>query len=152
MNQPKRRPRRSARDKKLPITLPPLPKSSIEAQKERCSQLLDSLSMFALLRCHITVTGRGTISAGMKIKCYNSKAGINQAADLGFVVAGMFSPIRGAFHGLGFISSRAFLELLSEYEGCLIALDKNERSLVLKVSVGSSDTNTTVGYLQILTK
>ncbi len=154
--QAKRRPRRKVLDPTIPITLPPLPKQTKEKQKEYCSKLLQSLSMFALIRCHIRVIGKGSLSAGMKISsCFNYEKRVCQERILGFVVAGMFSPVRGISHGLAFISSCALLKILSENDGNLIAFDKTEKCLVLKISVNknlqSACTNNTItGYLNIL--
>ena len=144
--QKRRRPRRRVRGGHETITLPPVNASLKSQQQQFCSSLLNSLSIPALLRCHLVVEGRGTLSPGTII---SSSAGdftnnngessqkVEEEDILGYVTSGGFSQSRGNFHSVGIISSKRFLSILKD--GChnrlLIVKRQNEATLAIKVTI-----------------
>ena len=135
MEHKRRRPRRRVQGKNKSIFMPPMKKELFERQTEFCETLLQSLSFSALLRCHLVVEGKGTIYPGMTINC-----GIDGSIQvLGQVVAGCFSQNRGYFHGLGIISSRGLLSVLTQERqsrGRFMSVDRfGQRVTAIKVVV-----------------
>jgi hypothetical protein len=80
------------------------PKLSLEDAKAffaSCNALIQSLTLPALILCHITVFGKGVIGP-------NDKVFFGQG-ELGVVTSGSFSPARGQFHGIAIIGASRFL-------------------------------------------
>ena len=90
------------------ICVPPLRRSEREILEQHCQMLLSSLSLPALLRCHIIMTGKGTIHAGSSIIGGDYDRDTKKML-LGHVVLGAFSHSRGRCHGIGFVSAKRFL-------------------------------------------
>lgn len=151
----RRRPRRKVAGSLLQsTTVPPLEKQMFEAQEKMCSMLLSSLSMSTLLRCHIIIDGKGTLSTGMIIASAEYQKE-KQAGDiLGFIVSGMFSQSRGYYHGVGFVSSKRFLLQLTKGEnGSFVRYTevKGNVCVALKVYLyNKSSDDFSVGFLKIL--
>jgi len=147
----KRRPRRKSRrgnshHKSNPsacrsciIVLPPIPLTLLSQQRQYCANLISSLSIPALIRCHLIVEGKGAIFSGMSIYTEmnveqeeekgnddnNNNDGdngnknderISHNSVLGYAVSGRFSQERGTYHGVGFISSQRFLSYLKDFD------------------------------------
>jgi len=147
----KRRPRRKSRrgnshHKSNPsacrsciIVLPPIPLTLLSQQRQYCANLISSLSIPALIRCHLIVEGKGAICSGMSIYTEmnveleeekgnddnNNNDGdngnknderISHNSVLGYAVSGRFSQERGKYHGVGFISSQRFLSYLKDFD------------------------------------
>ncbi|GFH59733.1 hypothetical protein CTEN210_16209 [Chaetoceros tenuissimus] len=132
-NQNDRRPRRRTRSPTDLIVLPPCPKEKFEQHQLNCSNLLKSMSIPALLRVFVEVQGRGTACSGMKI--------LSNDKMLGYITVGGFSQQRGKSHGVGIISSLAFLTALSSCgQGSFFCQRNSEISLIgLKVILHSEE-------------
>lgn len=132
-NQNDRRPRRRNRSPTDLIVLPPCPKEKFEQHQLHCSNLLKSMSIPALLRVFVEVQGRGTAFSGMQILS-NDKV-------LGYITAGGFSQQKGKSHGVGIISSLAFLTAVSTCgQGSFFCQRNSEISLIgLKVILHSEE-------------
>jgi len=70
--------------------------------------LLTSLSLPAVLQCHVVVVDKGTLQCRDRLFVGNFC--------LGFVTAGSFSPARGCCHGFGILGASRLLQELSETE------------------------------------
>ncbi len=160
----KRRPRRKVRGTNEIMVLPPCESNKFAAQQQVCENLLASLSIPALLRCHIEVEGKGVIHSGMKICSWTGDRNVNddvssdnESSVLGYIASGRFSQRRGKFHGIGFVSSRHFLSYLKdEAQHGSFLVRKNEGSnvpsILLKVCIQSdSKSRSIIGSLAILT-
>mmetsp|Transcript_6818 Transcript_6818/g.8610 ORF Transcript_6818/g.8610 Transcript_6818/m.8610 type:complete len:831 (-) Transcript_6818:338-2830(-) len=148
-----RRPRRKIRGENVIVTVPPLERTRFLSQKQMCSALSSSLSISALLRCHIMVKGKGKLRVGMTITCNERKE--ENKNPLGYVVSGMFSQSRGCCHGVGLVSSKSLLKLLASGENKLCILPKyyvSQGSAVIALMVWLFDraTDPAVGYISIL--
>ena len=146
----RRRPRRKVRGRDDTIMLPPVEEHLLAVQQQGCSSLLNSLSIPALMRCHLTVEGKGAFCPGMAITCndIDSQDGdddnsLEESSNhhLGYVISGGFSQSRGKFHGVGIISSRRFLELLKggEHGRFLLVKRQNQTTVAVKVTTKYSD-------------
>ncbi|KAL3803850.1 hypothetical protein HJC23_004012 [Cyclotella cryptica] len=107
------------------INASPLSQSESVAHSSLCQQLLQSLSLPALLRCEIFCDGKGTLDPGDllfpltcigdssdEISNQNVEDDALKVAPLGVVVAGGFSPSRGKCYGVGFLGASRFIEVL----------------------------------------
>lgn len=100
-------PRRLRRSLSPPFVLAPkLSADFAESFQESCKSLIQSLSLPALLLCHITVFGKGVIGPNDKVFCCQG--------ELGIVTSGSFSPARGHFHGMAIIGASRFLSHVAE--------------------------------------
>ena len=128
-----RRPRRKVRSLNETVKVPPMQAATLQHHQNYCSNLLSTLSIPALIHCHLTVESRGTIRPGMVINTNPSDSGISK--ELGFVTAGGFSQSRGEVHGVGVITSEQFLSCLCDASnGDFYAITRQGvRSIALKV-------------------
>lgn len=153
-NLVKRRNRRKISGRNKFLTVPPLHKQSHDNQKKICFTLLSSLSIAALLRCHIVIDGKGKVSPAMSIVPYGDDEEENSDNVLGFVTSGMFSQSHGYYHGVGFISSNKFLSELSKGKVGNLALRRDESSssmVWLKVRILNHITmDSCTGFLHIV--
>ena len=103
------------------------------------SNLLSSLTIPTLLRCHLTIESRGTIRPGRVIITNVCDSGTRK--ELGFVTSGGFSQSQGKVHSVGIISSEEFLSCLcSATNGDFFAvMRQGVRSIALKVNLRSKD-------------
>ncbi|KAG7355220.1 ribonuclease P/MRP domain containing protein [Nitzschia inconspicua] len=112
--QQQQRKRKRKRRKVLPsdrvLISPPLPRSQLESFSNLCQQLLSSLSLPAILICHVRVIGKGTINAGDEI--------VGRDLTLGRITAGTFSISRGVCHGMGVVGAARLLQYLSRCQWC----------------------------------
>jgi hypothetical protein len=141
------RPRRKVRGKDTSVTVPPLDKVLMEEHQTFCSKLLKSLTLPALLRCHLVAESKGSMNPGMIIGFNtsiqkDSNTMINTVQTLGYVVSGGFSQSRGRVHGVGFISAKTFLSILtgSSYVGQYVVVSREDQKTIgLKVTLQSHD-------------
>jgi Ribonucleases P/MRP protein subunit POP1 len=77
------------------------------AHEQLCGNLIDSLSLPALLVCTIQILGKGTLYAGCDIYSdpYSRRV-------LGYVTTGGFSKARGHCHGIAIVGAVLFLQML----------------------------------------
>ena len=139
-NQTRRRPRRKVQANNRSIVLPPIGEDLLEEHNKFCATLLNSLSLPALLRCHLVVEGKGTLRPGMTIACKDvdgESAESESKQILGYVGAGGFSQTRGNFHGVGIVSSKVFLFFLrAEGHGRFMSVDRyGQRTTAIRVAV-----------------
>jgi hypothetical protein len=117
-----RRPRRRVRPSSASVQLIRLTNDEAVAHQNVCEDLLDSLSLSALVRCHIKMEGKGTIVAGARIlasMCDKEEQTGYIDYLLGITVAGAFSMSRGLVHGVGFVGAARLLHVLSSDHGRL---------------------------------
>lgn len=137
------------------ICVPPLRRTEREVFEQHCKMLLSSLSLPALLRCHVILRGKGTIHAGSSIIGGDYDAGGKKIL-LGHVVLGAFSLSRGRCHGIGFISAKRFLFHLTTVPLSMnpLRIIKCDNQIAIQVSIlnrtaiNSNDLN---GYTATLT-
>jgi len=134
-----RRPRRKVHPLNETIIVPPMQAATLQHHQQYCSNLLSSLTIPALLHCHLTIESRGTMRPGMVI--ITNVCDSRTRKELGFVTSGGFSQSRGEVHGVGIISSEDFLSCLcSATNGDLFAvMRQGVRSIALKVNLRSKD-------------
>ena len=116
--------RRNRRRAELPTDLcyaTPLPKSHASGFQETCRLLRQSLTLPAVLCCHVTMVGPGNIQPGAWILCAGGTSdntkdenGSKQGNLIGMVAGSSFSRSRGLCHGIGFLGGERFLEALEE--------------------------------------
>jgi ribonuclease P/MRP protein subunit POP1 len=104
---PRVKKRRRAQAPWKPIHVPPLSMEGTAKLEQHCHALSESLTLPAVILCHLTVHGKGTLAPGTKVltMCSESKE------ILGIVTSCSFSPSRGAFHGLAVCGWRHLLLL-----------------------------------------
>ena len=140
----KRRPRRRVRPSTIAVNAEPLEDEEADAHENMCQMLLSSLSLPALLRCHILVEGKGNLTTGATIFEYNKGTATqgnnpDSCTKLGYVVAGAFSSNRGQCHGSGFVGAAKLLQNLIENEHAntvsVTSQGEGDRSAALRVLV-----------------
>lgn len=142
----KRSPRRRVRPSNVAVNAEPLEDEEADAHENMCQMLLSSLSLPALLRCHILVEGKGNLAAGATIFEYNKEPATQEknpdsCTKLGYVVVGTFSICRGQCHGPGFVGAAKLLQNLIENEHANTASvasrqgEGRDRSVALRVLV-----------------
>lgn len=99
-----RRPRRKSNGPAF-VRVPKLSADFAESFQGTCNSLVQSLTLPALLVCHITVFGKGVIKPNDRV----FSCGEDIQAELGIVTSGIFSPSRGHFHGIAVIGASRFL-------------------------------------------
>jgi len=138
----KRRPHRRVRPPQEAVQSNPLARDAATRHKNMCQTLLSSLSLPAMLRCHVYVEGRGTFDPQATI--YQYAGDVEVLADdcfmLGCVVSGAFSTSRGSFHGTAFVGAIRFLQsFLSNPSGNTVSVmdptGGEGRTVALRVSV-----------------
>ncbi|KAL3941037.1 MAG: hypothetical protein SGBAC_004543 [Bacillariaceae sp.] len=129
-NKPRKRTHRRARPLNEISKAPPLPKQHSEAWKQSCLGLRSSLSLPALLVCHIQVAGKGAMQSGDEVYF--------ESIRLGSVTTASFSLVRGACHGIAVVGAARLLHAL-EASGCNsgrhVRSPDGSRSLQLAVTV-----------------
>ena len=139
-----RRPRRRVRPSNVVVNAEPLEDEEADAHENMCQMLLSSLSLPALLRCHISVEGKGNLMAGATIFEYKKEAATQKnnpdtCTKLGYVVAGAFSSNRGQCHGPAFVGAAKLLQSLIENEhvntASVTSQGEVNRSVALRVLV-----------------
>ncbi|KAG7359257.1 ribonuclease P/MRP domain containing protein [Nitzschia inconspicua] len=151
--QQRKRKRRKVLPSDRVLISPPLPRSQRESFSNLCQQLLASLSLPAILVCHVRIIGKGTIDAGDEI--------VGSELTLGRITAGTFSISRGVCHGMGVVGAARLLQYLSQWCtedtnqqrmmncGRIVPLSNGQRSFQLAVSIrplsafGTTTTTTT---------
>jgi hypothetical protein len=134
-----RRKRRRVRDPSLPVSAQSLSKEQAAAHLGVCTTLSQSLSLPAVLLCHLRVKGPGTVEAGAGLYALEP-LGIH----LGFATAGAFSASLGAFHGIGVVGAARLLEVIASAGSSGAAIISNrpdggkEIQLRIRVSNGGS--------------
>jgi hypothetical protein len=121
--------RRNRRAQLPPNTLvkaPCLPEEQASKFRGSCNALLQSLSLPALLVCHIQIPGRGALLPG------DSLVSTHSSAELGFVSTGSFSPSRGLYHGIGIVGAASFLKDIA-------ATDREHPSFIVRKGDGSKE-------------
>ncbi|GKY94174.1 hypothetical protein MPSEU_000383400 [Mayamaea pseudoterrestris] len=104
---------RIRRPTRQPWELGQAPLLSMEAAKahtQLCANLIQSLTLPAIIICHLTILGKGTIVPGTKVRSVDKR---EDKLLLGFVTACSFSPSRGATHGLVICGAARWLEAVS---------------------------------------
>ncbi len=143
-NAKKRRPRRRVRPANVAAHAEPLGDDEADAHENMCQMLLSSLSLPALLRCHISIEGKGNLLPGATIFECNKDAKMQSSCGtdttLGYVVAGSFSSNRGLCHGPGFVGARRLLHSLVKMESANTVSvmnqgEEGDRSVALRVLV-----------------
>lgn len=148
-----RRLRRPACSFKSMVHASPLSREELGAHSELCQQMLESLSLPALLRCEIYCEGKGTLHPGDLLfpiaqddvddsNNYEEDNNEKEAEEktiqpLGVVIAGGFSPSRGKCHGTGFLGAARFIEAL---DGTAHGMGKKvstseEKRMMLRIKV-----------------
>jgi hypothetical protein len=140
-----RRPRRRVRPSSASVHLVRLTNDEAVAHQDVCEDLIDSLSLSALVRCHIKMEGKGTIVAGSRIlasMCDEEEQTGYIDCLLGIAVAGAFSMSRGLVHGVGFVGAARLLHVLSSDHGRLscvmVKRPDGIRQVELKVTIKAS--------------
>jgi hypothetical protein len=89
---------------------PPL---SIDAANKHtifCNNLAQSLTLPAIIMCHLTILGKGTVKPGTEVRTAGKR---NENLLLGFVTSASFSPKRGAFHALAICGAARWINAVS---------------------------------------
>jgi hypothetical protein len=105
--QPKRRKRRRVKQSGEILHALPLAPDQVETHQATCRTLIETLSLPAVVACHLLMIGSGTIAPGAEIRSIS-----NDAHLLGFVTAGTFSVARGRCHGIGVVAAAPLLHAL----------------------------------------
>ena len=143
-NVKKRRPRRRVRPANVAAHAEPLGDDEADAHENMCQMLLSSLSLPALLRCHLSIEGKGNLLPGATIfecnKDAKSESKCGTDTTLGYVVAGSFSSNRGLCHGPGFVGAARLLQSLIKKESANTVSvmnqgEEGDRSVALRVLV-----------------
>lgn len=138
----RRRPRRRVRPPSISVPMHKLSNKEADAHSDSCETLLRSLSLPALIFCHVKIEGKGTMTT-----CRRIYASMDDAEEpgyfdflLGEIVAGSFSTSRGCVHGVGFVGAARLLHVLSSDNGRLsgvaVARPDGTRCAELKVTCG----------------
>lgn len=162
----KRRPRRTVRPPDWAVRASPLSNKETELHSSLCQQLSSSLSLPALLRCELYFEGKGTLGVGDQILPMTrpndqngSEAGdsdeykLIHSSPLGVVTGGGFSPSRGKYHGIGFVSAAKLINALDgtvHGMGLVIPQSDGQRKMALKVMVVQGASVSRVALLSIL--
>lgn len=129
---------------KAVIKASPLSKEESEAHFNVCQNLLNALSLPAVLKCEIYCDGKGTLETGDLLFPLYDSSDDSDGEDslekddgiipLGVVTAGGFSPSRGTCHGIGFVGASRFIGALmnSSVDGMGMKLDGSTK-MMLKV-------------------
>jgi len=152
------------------VIAPPLSKSDSARHESLCTALLHSLSLPALILCHVTIAGKGTARPGTYIFAFTDVAsrGLQQQGSedgrdytssmpLGCITSGVFSPSRGSCQGIAVCGAARFLRAVasSRRHKCLVirkglqvvdshgATKNRARRVSLRVRVGGSGDGTT---------
>ena len=89
----------------------PLSREEADAHISSCTSLLQSLSLPAVIACHVRVVGAGTLRVGAAIFAKNVDSVSNL---LGYMTAGVFSVARGSSHGIGVLGASRLLRAVVE--------------------------------------
>lgn len=103
-----RRKRRRVRDPSLSVSAQRLSKEQAAVHLGVCTTLSKSLSLPAVLLCHLRVVGPGSVAAGSGLYALEP-LGIH----LGIATAGTFSSSLGAFQGIGVVGAARLLEVIA---------------------------------------
>jgi Ribonucleases P/MRP protein subunit POP1/POPLD (NUC188) domain len=105
-----RRQRRLTQNPTHAVLAPLLSKKQATEHQGYLTKLLESLSLPAVLLCHVQISngGPGTISSGALIHAMDESA----VEALGFCTIGAFSPSRGQFYGLAIVGAARLLRAL----------------------------------------
>ena len=155
-----RRPRRPVRPESTSVQLSRLTSEEGLAHENQCESLLASLSLPALVRCHVRMEGKGTVEPCGRI--FVSMCDLEEQKGyidylLGTCVCGSFSMSRGSTHGAGFVGAARLLHVLGSEHGRLSCVAVNSRAdgtkhVELKVVIkaptsGSTERNSTISLL-----
>jgi hypothetical protein len=98
--------------------------SSVSAM---CHSMLQSLSLPAVIPCHLTLAGPGKLLPGTQLVAWNpNQKHTKKCLPLGIVTAGGFSSSRGVCHGVGILGASRLLEILA-----VSANETERRSVVI---------------------
>jgi ribonuclease P/MRP protein subunit POP1 len=112
------RKRRRAQHPGIFVLAPPLSKEQAELHATVCATLSGTLSLPALLLCHLHVIGAGTVDVGAGLHSLHPLD-----VHLGFATAGAFSSARGSFHAVGVVGAARLLDAVStagSYDAAII--------------------------------
>lgn len=90
----------------------PLSKQDTATHLETCVSLLRSLSLPAIVACHIIIVGSGTLPPGATIRAPAGETNTSPIL-LGFISAGAFSTARGGYHGIGMVGASRLLKVIT---------------------------------------
>ena len=116
----------------------PLSREEADAHLTRCTALLQSLSLPAVVACRLQVVGSGTLRPGAKIYSRNGK---EDACLLGYVTAGTFSVARGSSHGVGVLGAS---RLLQAVVGAISSVQQAQNALAIVQAQGKRHVNLVV--------
>jgi hypothetical protein len=148
-NQQSSKHRRRVRSLDEVIMAPPLTQGKRQELCALSCQLQSTLSLPAVLMCHIQIIGNGKICPGDEVHSLwsESKKDAKPAPStfLGKITAGTFSMSRGVYHGMGIVGALKLLKCLTwnaesamEFKcGRVVQKVNNERSQQLAVTVKS---------------
>jgi len=105
---PIRRKRRRVKNPSNFSRAQPTSKELVRKLKHHCSSLADSLTLPALLLCHVRIDGPGTMGSGASLFAINSYDN-----PLGFATSGSFSPVLGRSHGMGAVGAVRLLKAVA---------------------------------------
>ena len=103
------------------VRAPAIEADATEGFRASCSALLESLSLPAILQCHVQVPNKGVLETGDSIMSMNQSNSV-----LGRVCTGAFSPSRGSSHGFGFIGAALFLQDVLEADRTTFLVRKED--------------------------
>ncbi|CAJ1934948.1 unnamed protein product [Cylindrotheca closterium] len=132
----RKRNRRRAKPLNDVLKAPPLSKQNSEAWKQSCFGLRSSLSLPAMLVCHVQVAGKGAMQPGDEVRF--------ESIRLGYITIASFSLGRGTCHGISVVGAARLLHALessSSNSGRHVRSPDSSRSLQLAVTVRAGDTH-----------
>ena len=150
---PTRRKRRRTRHPTQLVSAMPLSNDQAHEFTESCRLLQTSLTLPAVLSCHVRVSGPGTILPGARLLLGSND---DDKSLLGIVTAGGFSPARGGCHGVGIVGAARLLEVLAsvggemQKRGAVIVRNLNgtsEIQLLIKIKDGTAEYSGTLSLL-----
>ena len=157
MQKKRRRPRRRIRPIQRSVRALSLTGEQSMAHEDFCQALLSSLSLPALLRCHVVIEGRGTVEPGacISVRENGTQSCPGKPLRLGLVAAGAFSMSRGSSHGTAFVGAARLLQCLSQCQHHNTAAARHGasgreiaiRAMVRNTSNGSIDRSATLTVL-----
>ena len=153
-----RRKRRKVLNPSQPVRAMALSKEEQISFSEGCRSLYQSLSLPAVLSCHVVVVGQGTLYPGAEM-LFASKDGDDENRQkmmfLGMVTCGSFSIQRGGCHGIGMIGAARFLQALATggFEQARITRQPNlgtrEMALMVQVKYRQTECSATISLLKL---
>jgi hypothetical protein len=134
-----RRNRRKSRAMHDGVLAPRLSKEAASKRAQECRTLRNSLTLPAIITCHLFITKKGKAPPGMELFAVDTE----DALLLGYTSFGSFSPSRGGFHGLAICGAARWLEAVASavQKGTIVLARQHgsdSRECQLPVQVGST--------------